>query len=41
MVKEANAAIGTNAIAAARRLPSGDTIPTFYERESKAKWEGN
>lgn len=32
IVKEANAAIGTNAIVAARRLPSGD---------SKAKWEGN
>jgi hypothetical protein len=41
IVKEANAAIGTNAIAAARRLPSGDTILTFHERESKAKWEGN
>jgi hypothetical protein len=41
IVKEANAAIGTDAIAAARRLPSGDTILTFHEKESKAKWEGN
>ena len=37
IVQEANAAIGTNAIAAARRLPSGDTILTFHERESRAK----
>jgi len=41
VVQDANAAIGANAVAAAQRLPSGETILTFYEKEGRAKWESD
>ena len=39
VVQDVNAAIGANAVAAAQRLLSGETILTFHEKEERVKWE--
>ena len=41
VVQDANAAIGANAVAAAQRLLSGETILTFHKKEGRAKWESD
>src|SRR5271169_5345697 len=41
VVQDANTAIGANAVVAAQRLLSGETILTFYKKEGRAKWESD
>lgn len=41
IVRDVNEKIQCEAVVAARRLPSGDTLLTFEGEEAKRKWQGN